>query len=197
MINLLSLYNYATIVTITPGPNNLMSMTSSSSKGYKNTTLFRLGIYTGFTLVMFITSFFNIVVSELLPSVLVYLKIIGALYIGYLILKINGIQLSKAKNKENRVSYTFKEGLLLQLVNPKVILYGISIFSSFIIEHTSSVVLLSLFSISFSTLAFLCINLWAIVGDKLQKYINDHLLIFRVVMSIGLLYSILAILEIA
>lgn len=195
MIPLISLYSYAMIVTITPGPNNLLSMTSSSLKGYKATRRFRWGIYFGFTMIMFLTAFFNVLLSAILPSILIYFKYIGALYIFYLLLRINNFPKSSSKEIKS-ISYSFKEGLILQLVNPKVILYGISIFSSFIIEHTTSVVILSLFSISFSTLAFLSINIWAITGDKLQTQIKKHQLLFKVVMSIGLLYSIFTILEI-
>ncbi len=89
----------------------------------------------------------------------------------------------------------FFDGMFLQVVNPKLILYGITIYSSFqtLLAGTlgrlvGSVVLLSL-------LGFSSISLWAVVGSTFSRLLitKTAKLVFNIVMALLLLYSAVAI----
>lgn len=194
MIDYIALYTYAFIVTLTPGPNNLISMACSGSEGFKKSLGLRLGMVVGFSIIMLSTSTLNIVLANTLPVVLPYLKYIGAVYIGYLILKINNVSFG-SKKEDNTLGFTFMDGMMLQLANPKVIIYGFTIFSMFIIQHEQRILPMVLFSLSFTLIGFTSVTTWALIGSKLNSVIAKYPKTFRFIMSTGLIYTILTILD--
>ena len=140
-----------------------------------------------------IASFLNLALTTLLPQIIPYLKIIGSIYIVYLALSIHGLFKSKKSNKPIQL-LTFKGGLLLQFINPKVILYSIITFSTFIIPYYDDPLILLLFAFSLGTVGFVSINVWAIMGSALNKVINNHKFLFNLIMSLLLIYTAIMIL---
>lgn len=49
---------YVIITAITPGPNNIASMSSGSRQGFKKGLRFNFGILVGFVILMMIVTFF-------------------------------------------------------------------------------------------------------------------------------------------
>lgn len=45
-----SFLTYAVVTAVTPGPNNIMSMSNGSRKGFRGALPFNLGIWVGFPL---------------------------------------------------------------------------------------------------------------------------------------------------
>ena len=60
-VNLFSWVNflsYAVVTAITPGPNNILSMTHASRVGFRRSFPFHLGVWAGFSLVMLLCTVF-------------------------------------------------------------------------------------------------------------------------------------------
>lgn len=68
MFNWVSFLTYAVITAVTPGPNNIMSMSNGGRKGFKGALPFNLGVGVGFSIVMLICTFLCSVVSSLIPK---------------------------------------------------------------------------------------------------------------------------------
>ena len=99
------------------------------------------------------------------------------------------------KTKNRFAGYTLFNGMVLQLVNVKVILYGITLYSSFslLIGTSATAVLASAF---FLTVAgFFSIALWTLIGSTFSAYFKNKLFYytFNIVMSLMLIYSAVAI----
>ncbi len=198
MFNLSAFLTYAIVVTFTPGPNNITSLATAGQLGYRKTLNFMLGVATGFFIIMTLSSFFNLILINIIPKIKIVMTLIGTLYMLYLAYKISGIKLSQNPKKQK---HTFEEmanmktGLLMQFVNPKVIIYGITITSTFITPYFDSTYALLGFSLFLSLLALASTSCWAMFGSTFNKLLAIYQKQFNIIMSMLLLYSAYSILS--
>lgn len=191
MENLFSFISYVFVVTFTPGPNNIMSMINATQYGYKKTLKFMLGVFTGFFVLMVVSSFSNLFLFQYIPKIEPYMKAVGGLYMLYLA---SSILKPKKESKDTvNTTATFQTGLLLQLVNVKVILYCLTVVSTFIIPNFQSRMILIGFSFLLALTAFVSVNCWALFGSFFNQYINKYEKTFNIVMALLLVYSALMI----
>ena len=66
------------------------------------------------------------------------------------------------------------QGALLQFVNPNTILYGISVFATFIVPFYQSLLHLALFSAFLSAAAFIGTGCWTLFGSFFRGFVNRH-----------------------
>lgn len=192
MFKIIPFLSYVFAVTFTPGPNNIMSMVNANRFGYKKTLRFILGIFTGFIVIMVLCSYFNLLLFNLIPRIKVFMGILGAAYMTYLAIKI-------MKSKEDGDSEgdehlnSFFTGMTMQFVNPKVILYGITVISNFIIPYYKSKIALIFFSIFLAAVALAATSCWALFGTLFKKFLLKYRRPFNIIMGLLLLYSAISI----
>ena len=115
----------------------------------------------------------------------------GTLFLLYLAYKISFSQISTETKKENPVK--FIETFLFQYLNPKGVMVGIVVVSSYVelgenyINYATQVILLAL---AFSGSS---ITAWTFIGKFLRKFATNEKFIkyFNYVMSVLLLLSII------
>ena len=66
------------------------------------------------------------------------------------------------------------EGLLLQIVNPKVLFYGLTLMSSFVVPWSDAPSLLLVVSALAGVLAFSSQFLWGVFGTLFQRYFSRY-----------------------
>lgn len=192
MTNLAPFLSYVFIATFTPGPNNIMSMTNATRDGFKKTLKFNFGVFAGFLIIMLASSYFNLMLFSLIPKVKILMSIVGAAYMLYLAYKIFTSRPSEEEADNSRIN-SFPTGLIMQFVNVKVILYGITVFSSFIIPSYDSPIILILFSVLLAFIGFTSTVCWSLFGALFQKLLSKYWKAFNVVMSLLLVYCAIAI----
>ncbi|MDR3342875.1 MAG: LysE family transporter [Treponema sp.] len=181
----ISFLSYTIIVAYTPGPNNIMSMNNAKNVGFKKGILFNLGIFTGFSVVMILCLIFSTVLYTVIPKIQLPMKILGATYMVYLIIK----TIVPAKDHEIKTNNgTFIIGALLQLINPKIIIYGITAMSSYILPYYKEIPILIAFAFLLSFVGFTGSICWALFGSLFSIVFNRHGKILNIVMAILLLY---------
>ena len=193
MFNWIPFLTYVFVSTFTPGPNNILSMINGNHHGYKGTVKFLFGVCTGIFIIMLLSSYFNLILVNLIPKIQTFVEIIGALYMLYLAFKIMVADINHSSEADNQGLNTFKRGLLLQFVNPKVILYGITIYATFIIPHFHRSLELILFSSLFAAIAFIGTTSWALFGALFQSFLSKHYRLFQLSMGALLIYSAISI----
>lgn len=208
MFNLSGFLSYVFVVTFTPGPNNIMSMANASKFGYKKTLKFTSGIFTGFIIIMLLCSYFNLLLFNIIPKVKFFMGILGAGYMTYLAIKImkskediemtDNYEEAYDKKKEdfiqdNKNLNSFSNGIAMQFVNPKVILYGITVISNFIIPYYKSNIALFLFAVFLAAIAFISTLLWALFGSLFNRFLSKHRKNFNLAMGLLLIYSAISI----
>ena len=178
---------FAVLGTFTPGPNNIMSMNRARRFGMKGAWPFIYGAGTGFFLVMLACALFNRALGEIIPGVQWFLGILGALYLLYLAAK-PFFPSGKKRAPDPSEGRAYVTGVLLQFVNPKVILHGIAVMSGFILPYFDSTLSLTLFSLGMALTGSLSMACWALFGTVFQKYFSEHELAVNIVMAILLVY---------
>jgi len=178
---------YVITTTFTPGPNNLMAMSHGLHTGFKRTSPFLFGVFCGFLIVMLICGSVNFVLMSLLPTIQHWLNIFGAGYMLYLAFHIMASDMHDANS--NISLNTFKAGLTMQFINPKVILYGITIFSSFIIPSYQDPFTLLIFSIFLAIVGLASTTSWAAFGVGFNAFFVNYRKFINFSMGALLIYS--------
>ena len=178
------------VTAFTPGPNNIVASYSGFNFGVIKTVPHILGVTLGFTalIISLIVGLIN--VFKLYPLIQEVLKYLGTLFLLYLAFKISFSNSNNNSSSENPVK--FIETFFFQFLNPKGVIVGIIIVSTYIhldenyINYSFQVIILALlFSIT-------SITSWTLVGKFLRKFATNEKFIkyFNYAMSILLLLSI-------
>ena len=128
-------------LTLSPGPDILYVLSQSISNGFKSGFSVSLGLVSGlFFHTAFISLGFGFFITEY-PHIIKFIKYFGALYLIYLsvnlILKKRDIKVVKINQKTLLKNYS--TGLIMNVVNPKVSLFFISIFPLFLFNEILNV----------------------------------------------------------
>ena len=164
---------YMLTMSITPGPNTITSMANAAEKGIKGVTL-NLGMFIGITFVALSSFFLISILSKYIPALTMLLQILGILYLLYLALK-----MLRKNSLSNEKTGTFLDGLLMQVMNVKVLMLCVTAISEYIIPLSLTIweglVRVSLIPLT----CFLSGLVWAVAGsamkklyEKKRKYLN-------------------------
>ena len=187
MPNITAFLSYVLITSFTPGPNNILSMSNASRYGFKKSIFFNVGIFFGFFIIIGLCSVFSATLYNLLPSIKSFMTIIGAVYILWLAWKTYKSKPPK-DNTSTKDTNTFFAGFFLQFVNPKVILYGITTVSTFIVPSYKSSLSLALFSVLLAFIGFIATCCWSLFGSLFQRFLMENYKVMNLVMALLLLY---------
>jgi threonine/homoserine/homoserine lactone efflux protein len=183
--NWVSFLLYISIGVFTPGPNNIMAMNYARKAGFKKGMIFVLGMLSGVTVVMTLCMIFTSVLASLIPRIQLPMKILGAAYMLYLAI----MTLLPSKNKKLYSSNgDFFTGAALAFINVKLIFYGITAISSFILPVYSSGAILVFFVFILSiagTVGNIC---WALFGSLFSAVFTRHEKALNIIMAALLLY---------
>ncbi|HDR7602089.1 LysE family translocator [Bacillus mycoides] len=180
------------VSSFTPGPNNFLAMTYAKQYGLKRSITFCLGVAFGFFIITSLCSFFNIVLINILPLIEFPFKILGVAYMLYLAFK---ILTSKGNTDTNEKSNKniFLVGIMLQFVNPKGILFGLTVVSTFILPYYHSYSSYLFFSLFLGIVGLMSTFSWCLFGSMFQKLLLKHNRIFNIIMAVLLVFSAISI----
>ncbi|MBL4630010.1 MAG: LysE family translocator [Paraglaciecola sp.] len=188
IIMALTLFAFAS--SISPGPNNLMLMSSGANFGFRKTLPHMLGVGLGFTLMVALVGMGIMQVFDLYPSSYVMLKWSSVVYLLYLSYKVATAGAPEKKQSNTSKPFSFIQAELFQWVNPKawsMALTSIGIYAPQ--RDTSSVIIVALV---FGAINLPSISVWVVLGQKLQIILSSvkRLRIFNAVMATLLLASL-------
>ena len=182
-----ALFSYVFLTAFTPGPNNIMSMTNASKYGLKKAFPFNLGVLLGVLIIMSFSAVFSSILFGVIPSITPLMRYIGAAYILWLAWKVWRDAPHEGRKRLLQTN-TIASGMLLQLVNVKVILYSITVMSAFILPHYSGVIIISAFIFVLSFIGFSATICWAIFGAAFEGLFKKYGKILNAVMALLLVY---------
>lgn len=186
MFHWASFLTYAVITAVTPGPNNIMSMSNGSRKGLRGALPFNLGILAGFSVVMVLCTAFCSLLSTWIPKIKTPMLMIGACYM--LCLAWETFRGSDAI-EEDCTRDGFLSGLLLQFVNPKIYIYCIMSMEAYILPFYSGQPLPLLgFALFLALIGFLFTLLWSAFGSIFKWLFSKHAELVNTMMALLLVY---------
>ncbi len=185
------MFSFAT--SMTPGPNNIMLLSSGLTFGYKRTIPHILGVVLGFPFMTICVGLGLGKVFELYPILFTILKVIGVLYLLWLAWHIAHSKPTFKENDHDAKPLTFLPIILFQWVNPKnwiKIITAMSVYMTSVDDAFAQIIVIA--SIFFITVV-ISANSWAMGGLVLKKFIKSEKGIqrFNIIMAILLVLSII------
>lgn len=166
----IAMFSFSLVMSISPGPVNMVIVSSGASYGVRKTFSFVSGGTIGFTLLLLFIGLGFSEMIDLYPQFLKYLAVVGSLfivYMGYLIATSN----PKLAIKDHKQP-TFMQGFLLQWLNPKAwiaCMAGVSLFS---VPNSRQEFLT--FSLVYFLVCYLSLFSWSVLGYKAAILLNSE-----------------------
>lgn len=181
-----SFFSYVTVMSITPGPNNLMLATSGVNFGMRRTLPMLLGIMIGCAIQTAIAGLLLEVLLVWMSAIRLPLTLLGATYLLWLSWKI--FRSGAPELREKAQPMTLLGGAMFQAINPKAWLMATNVA----LMYTASSGILTVM-IGFMALNLPCILIWAAMGDRLGKHLQVawKLRVFNTVMALSLMATTL------
>ena len=171
MIDQFALASFVLVTTFTPGPNNISSASMGIIYGYGKTFRYLTGIAGGFFLVMLICATLSTQLLETLPALEKYLRLIGAGYILWL--AVTTLRTSYSFSASDQPPQAFKKGFLLQLLNPKVAIYGLTLYSTLLAPISGKIEYLAVSALLLAATAFCATSTWALFGAAIKNSLHN------------------------
>ena len=162
--------SYVVVTTFTPGPNNISSASMGVLYGYRRTLSYLSGIAAGFAMVMVLCGLVSTTLLELLPAFEGILRWVGVAYILWL--AYGTWQASYQFEESGQALLGFSRGLWLQVLNPKVIVYGLTLYASWPGVVAGSWLRLGTSALFLATVAFASTSTWALSGAAIRSQLR-------------------------
>lgn len=169
----IGLVGFALVSAFSPGPNNLMLLSSGMNFGWRKSIPHILGIAIGFPVMIFCVGLGITQIFETYPASLVVMKVLSAVYLLYLAYKIASTrQVNVDSEIKNTRPLTFIQAAAFQWVNPKAWAMALTAISAYTIANN---VLFSVLIVIFVFLAvgMMSANTWTIIGLKLRIFLSN------------------------
>ncbi|MGL4858309.1 MAG: LysE family translocator [Enterobacteriaceae bacterium] len=185
----LALLNYVVVMSITPGPNNMMLAASGVNFGLRRTLPHMLGVNLGCGLQCLCITVTMSVLTQYLTQIRLPLAIVGCLYLFWFSWRL--WQAGSPVGRERAVPMTLLGAMLFQWVNPKSWLMMVNtaiLFTPRDLNLWLGAIWLGLYYVIFG---FPCTSTWAVVGDRLGKLLQIpwRLRLFNGVMAVSLMLT--------
>jgi threonine/homoserine/homoserine lactone efflux protein len=166
-------------LTVSPGPDILYVITQSISNGKKFGIATAAGLVSG---ILVHTTLIALGISAVLKQsemVFTVIKILGACYLLWIAFQVYkapaSITFSKEGSPQKSVRDLFKQGFIMNVLNPKVTLFFLAFFPGFIDESLGNVTQqIYLLGFLFMLQAFLIFSFVSIVADQLTIFIRTN-----------------------
>jgi len=186
MVDPLPFATYSFVMSITPGPNNVMLTASGATFGFRRTVPHMLGICTGFSVQLLAVCAGLGVIFTRWPELQTVLRWAGAAYLIYLGWRM--LRAGEARTAQSHRPVTFMEAAIFQFLNPKAWVMTLTAATLFLPRQ------LGLFTACIYMVAVMavinlpCIAVWALFGSSLRGFLAKPAgrTVFNSVMGVAL-----------
>ncbi|MCJ8298841.1 MAG: LysE family translocator [Pseudomonadales bacterium] len=191
----MSMFIFALIGAISPGPVNIIATGAGANFGFRRALPHVFGATVAYTLIVFLAGIGLNGLLNAFPQIISTLQYIGAAFLLYMSFKIaTASPLSDQTETTNRPP-SFLEGALSQGLNPKAWLVSMSGVSLFVAANSPTSLYLLIFCLISFTVCFIGVSSWAALGHLIQSFLADkrHQTLFNVVMGLLLCSTVVSI----
>lgn len=172
--NLLS-FSLATIaLALSPGPDNIYVITQSLVNGVKSGIATTAGLISGCIVHTVLLAFGVSALITASESIFYGIKIFGALYLLYLAYTVfkSDAKVAFSENGPRKSDWElFKQGVFMNLVNPKVMIFFLAFFPAFLWDTTENTVSqFFILGITFMIVSFLIFSSLAVLAGSIKQF---------------------------
>ncbi|MBT8154979.1 LysE family translocator [Epibacterium ulvae] len=187
----LALAGFALGTAITPGPNNLMLMTSGANFGFRRTVPHMLGVGLGFPMMIVPVGLGVMQLFDLYPPLVRVMEGLSVVYMLWLAWKIA----NAAAPREGKASgrpITFIQAAAFQWVNPKAWAMALGAITLYATDRTLGAILWV--ACTYVMMGCISTTTWTVLGQQLRRILTNpvRLRLFNGTMAALLVGSLLA-----
>ena len=183
---------YCVINAFTPGPGNILALNTVNSYGWKKGRPLFFGIFAGYYVVQIICALFVYGIGAFLPSALKILKYIGAAYIFWLAIH---VAISSPATDDSAEGASFWKGFMLQFVNVKIYMFGITALTGYITDYSTALITLVGVELLIATIGTIATSTWIGMGILIRRFYLRHYKVINIILALTLLECIYSILK--
>ena len=196
MLDLIPYATYCFVMSVTPGPNNVMLTASGATFGFRRTVPQMLGIGLGCGIQIMLVSLGMGAVFEWLPQIQEVLRWVGAAYLVYLAWRLMqaGLVVGEAQARARPLS--FIESAAFQFLNPKAWMIAVTTATVFL-PKTLSPFLGALYLCGVLVLANIpACTIWVLFGAGMRQLLSSDRLrqVFAGILALTLVLTAAAML---
>jgi threonine/homoserine/homoserine lactone efflux protein len=178
--SLIAFITASALLTIMPGPDIIFVLIQSITNGKKSGIITAFGLGSG---IIIHTSLIALGVSQILKqneNIFFFIKLLGALYLFFLAYKVyqssSKIDLKMAELERKSIFSLFKQGFIMNVLNPKVTIFFLAFFPGFINYSESNIMQqIMLLGLIFMLLTWLIFSSVSILADKMTSVLRENL----------------------
>ncbi|MFT2090104.1 LysE family translocator [Paraglaciecola sp. 2405UD69-4] len=181
---------FTLVSSATPGPNNLMLMTSGANYGFKRTLPHLLGVNLGFMFMVVLVGLGLTKLFDAYPVIYNILKVVSVAYLLYLAFKIATSDPTMASNKGESKPMSFIQAVIFQWVNPKA--WTMALMAISVYAPSNNVEAVLFVTMVFGMVNLPCITVWTILGKNIRRFLTNskRLRVFNCLMASMLVVSL-------
>jgi threonine/homoserine/homoserine lactone efflux protein len=185
---LTALCGFAFVSSVTPGPNNLMLMTSGANYGIWRTMPHFLGVVFGFALMIVLVGLGLVQVFDAYPLSHEILRLCSIAYLSYLAWKIATAQVGVAQAGAKPLNAL--QAALFQWVNPKA--WAMALTALTVYAPSQGLTAVILVALVCAMVNIPSVFVWVVLGSRLQHLLGSaaRLRAFNWVMALMLLATL-------
>ncbi|WP_410768790.1 LysE family translocator [Fontibacillus sp. BL9] len=182
-MDITSILIYCMVATFTPGPTNIVILSTVHHQGAKKAMNYSYGATVGFGLLLVISALLNTILITFIPKLIIVMQIIGSIYMLYLAYMIYRMD---ASNPTENETATFLSGLLMQFLNPKVVLFTLTVIPTLIMPKYNTTPAITISILAITAIGFLAFITWVIFGTVFKAFLQRHSKIVNIFMALSL-----------
>ena len=176
---LISFIFASTVLAFSPGPDNIFVLTQSIVNGKKYGLATVAGLVTGCIIHTTLLAFGVSAIIKESESLFFIIKLFGAVYLIYLAFKIfksdASIIILEDGIKRKSTKQLFKQGFIMNVLNPKVSIFFLAFFPGFLFSNTiNTIVQFYTLGFLFMFVSFTVFSAIAILAGTISEYIRKH-----------------------
>lgn len=192
---IIALAGFALASSITPGPNNLMLMTSGVNFGLIRTLPHMFGVSIGFAFMVAMVGVGLVQLFDAWPASYTVLKIVSVAYLLYLAWKIATTRKMDESNAASGRPMTFLQAAAFQWVNPKAWSMALTAVTVYAPQNADTLTI-GLVAVIFSLVNLPSVLTWVMIGREMSRFLATPVRIkaFNISAALLLVASLLPIL---
>lgn len=168
-IDWLPLLTFLLITTLSPGPNNLSCASMGVQHGFKKSRAYIMGITIGLVFLMLLIGFISTALLTYFPKFEPVLRYIGAAYILWL--AYTSLNATYANGESDCAPLGFKDGFLLQYLNPKAMLFGMTVYTTYLVPIIGQPFWIILAALLLGARGFFINSSWVLFGAAVKTWL--------------------------
>ena len=179
MIESLISFSIATLfLALSPGPDNLYVIAQSLANGPKSGIATTIGLISGCIVHTTLLAFGVSAIIAASETLFYGLKVMGAcylLFLAYNVFRSNAHVDLKDKASKKSYSQLFKQGVIMNLVNPKILIFFLAFFPGFLWdEYQHTIYQFYVLGILFMVISFIIFSGLAILAGYISTTLNEN-----------------------